>query len=220
MAPLPSTIRFKPSPFWKIEQFVTPLTILYEARATDRRSAACALRLNPQHVSLLKTNPTQYQVRLFCTTKAACDIANRSTSASTAAFVEFPASCDLRINGEQYKSSLKGSKKSPGRVPPPNLNKDKFLSMREGMLNRIELIYTNVAQKYYMAAALCSYTTPEAIVERLKKNKTRSRADIVGSMKRAAAEDDFEIGTATLSLRDPVSSRTCLHIEVRRTCWR
>lgn len=55
-------------------------------------------------------------------------------------------SCEARINDSPYSASLKGSKKTPGRVPPPNLNKDKTLITREGMVNKIELVYANAPQ--------------------------------------------------------------------------
>lgn len=76
---------------------------------------------------------------------------------------------------------------------------------RDGMVNKIELVYTNAHQKYVMAIALCTYTDVDTIVEKLRREQRRTKEDIIGSMKRAAAEDDIEVGTSTLSLRDPVS---------------
>lgn len=57
-----------------------------------------------------------------------------------------------------------------------------------------------------MAIALCRTTSVDSIVDRLKREKRRTKEDIIGSMRRAAAEDDIEIGSSTLSLRDPVSA--------------
>ncbi|CAO1625726.1 unnamed protein product [Sympodiomycopsis kandeliae] len=200
---VPSRINFKPSPFWKIENFLCAPILLPEAAMQSRREAVLDLKLNPQVSSLIKSQSTSYQVRLFCATKAAAEISERYPA--TSASVEFPVSCELRINGALYTSSLKGSKKQPGRVPPPNLNKDKTLITREGLLNKITLAYANTTQKYVMVAAFCSYTSAEENVERLRRQKHRTREEIIATMKKAAAEEDIEVGTSTLSLRDPLS---------------
>lgn len=76
---------------------------------------------------------------------------------------------------------------------------------RDGMVNKIELVYANVSQKHVMAVALCSYTSVDTIVSKLRQDKYKTREEIVGTMKKAAAEDDIEVGTSTLSLRDPLS---------------
>lgn len=221
---VPSRLNFKSSPFWRIQEFVSPTVILQEAAIQNRKTSNIDLRLNPQQLSLIKAPSSNYQVRLFCTTKAAAEIAERSPNHP--AHIEFPMSCELRINGNLYSASLKGSKKQPGRVPPPNLNKDKSLMTRDGMVNKVELVYTNILQvslrrtlarpsssthtqlslqKHVMVVALCVYTPVEAIVAKLQQEKRKSREEIVGTMKKAAAEDDIEVGTSTLSLRDPLS---------------
>ncbi|CAO1628889.1 unnamed protein product [Parajaminaea phylloscopi] len=200
---LPSSLAFRSSPFWRIEQFVSAPVLLSEAGPQVRKTSNIDLKLDSRTIGLLKAADSAHQVRLFCTPKVAADVAERNPASP--APVEFPASCEARINGHLYSSSLKGSKKSPGRVPPPNLNKDKTLMTRDGMVNKIELVYANAAQKYVMVVALCAITSVDTIVARLIREKKKSREEIVGSMKRAAAEDDIEIGTSTLSLRDPLS---------------
>lgn len=200
---VPSRLSFRPSPFWKIVQFLSSPYLISEAGAQVRKNAVIDVRLDDSTINLLKAPDSTHQVRLFCTPKAAADMSERNPQSP--AQVEFPMSCEARINGTLYSSSLKGSKKTPGRVPPPNLNKDKTLITREGMVNKIELVYANAMQKYVMVVALCTITSVEAIVTKLTKEKRRSREEIIGSMKKAAAEDDIEISRSTLSLRDPLS---------------
>ncbi|PWN17941.1 hypothetical protein BCV69DRAFT_295601 [Microstroma glucosiphilum] len=201
-AAVPRNVRFKPSPFFKVESMLTDTILLIEADST-RRTASLDLRLTAQQAQLLRTDSANYQARLFCAQKASAEISEKNPGMP--AFIDFPGSCELRINSSVYTSSLKGSKSKPGRVPPPNLNKDRTLITRDGVTNKIELVYTNAPYKYVMSIGLCKYTPPETIVAKLTSEKSRSREEIIGTMKRAAAEDDIEIGTATLSLKDPLS---------------
>lgn len=201
-AAVPRNVRFKPSPFFKVESMLTDTILLIEADST-RRTASLDLRLTAQQAQLLRTDSANYQARLFCAQKASAEISEKNPGMP--AFIDFPGSCELRINSSVFTSSLKGSKSKPGRVPPPNLNKDRTLITRDGVTNKIELVYTNAPYKYVMSIGFCKYTPPETIVAKLKSEKSKTREEIIGTMKRAAAEDDIEIGTATLSLKDPLS---------------
>jgi len=57
--------------------------------------------------------------------------------------VEFPASCDVRVNDTSLGVSLRGSKKHPGRVSPPNLNRNGSITLQPGRLNHVDMWYAN-----------------------------------------------------------------------------
>ena len=85
-----------------------------------------------------------------------------------AAPVEFPYTCDARINEHSLNVNLRGNKKHAGRVSPPNLNRNGHLSLQPGKLNRVELSYANAPSRYTMVIALCKITTAEQLTEQLK----------------------------------------------------
>ena len=58
--------------------------------------------------------------------------------------MEFPPTCEVRVNSSQLSANLKGMKKKPGTAPPPDIGK--HLRMVSGAANRVEMIYVNSQQ--------------------------------------------------------------------------
>lgn len=81
------------------------------------------------------------QLRLFCAPHAAYVA---SFDARHPAPVEFPVTSDVRVNRSPLSINLRG-KKTPAKVPPPNLNKDKKLNF-EVAYNFVELVYSQTNQ--------------------------------------------------------------------------
>jgi E3 SUMO-protein ligase PIAS1 len=115
--------------------------------------------------------------------------------------VEFPPTCEVRVNNVQLTANLKGLKKKPGTAPPPDLGQS--IRMNNGMQNRVDMVYVNSQQpiqpkartfsflttliivqihicyqKYYMIVCLVEATTVEQLVDKLKKGKYKSEEDI------------------------------------------
>lgn len=61
------------------------------------------------------------------------------------ATVEFPLGCEIKVNSNLLPINLKGTKKSPAKVSPPNLNKDGKFNVMNGVVNKVELIYTGAS---------------------------------------------------------------------------
>lgn len=113
--------------------------------------------------------------------------------------IEFPPTCEVRVNGTQLSANLKGLKKKPGTAPPPDLGK--VARMSQNSANRVEMIYVNSQQptppkvcdrwahnyllthgheqKYYIVVALVEVTSVDQLIERLRKGKYRQREDIL-----------------------------------------
>ena len=183
----------------------------------DRKNIALFVTIDPEQAKQLQT--PQYQLRLFCTTMEAHAA---SLSGRNPATVEFPLTCEARVNGQPLSINLRGSKKNIGRVPPPNLNKDKMLSMATGRPNRIELTYTNAPKRHVLVAAICEVTSVETLVERLRSKQLKSKEDLLSRMRQEAEDDDIEAGAATMSLKCPLSymrittpcrSTHCSHVQ-------
>ncbi|KAJ9479802.1 E3 SUMO-protein ligase SIZ2 [Pseudozyma hubeiensis] len=128
-----------------------------------------------------------------------------SLSGRNPATVEFPLTCEARVNTHTLSTNLRGSKKQAGRVPPPNLNKDNTLVLQEGRPNRIDLTYANAPKRHVLVAAICEITTVETLVERLRSRQLQSKEEVLLKMRREAEDDDIEAGAATMSLKCPFS---------------
>lgn len=93
--------------------------------------------------SFLPISP-KYQLRLYCTSSTfymPSSVGFRSVGLCP---VEFPATCEVRVNNVQLLANLKGVKKKPGTAPPADLGK----SVRSiaGVQNRVEMVYVNSQQ--------------------------------------------------------------------------
>ncbi|KAJ1582206.1 hypothetical protein NDA15_005279 [Ustilago hordei] len=212
-------INFRSSPFYEIKQFVSPIVQCQEAPTqADRKNATLFVNLTPEQSEQLK-NPATYQLRLFCTTVEAHAA---SLSGRNPATIEFPLTCEARVNNHPLSINLRGSKKNIGRVPPPNLNKDNNLVLLAGRPNRIDLTYTNAPKRHVLVAAICQVTSVDTLVERVRTKQFRSKEDLLSRMRREAADDDIEQGAATMSLKCPFSymriktpsrSQHCSHVQ-------
>ncbi|KAJ1024376.1 hypothetical protein NDA18_004544 [Ustilago nuda] len=212
-------INFRSSPFYEIKQFVSPIVQCQEAPTqADRKNATLFVNLTPEQSEQLK-NPAAYQLRLFCTTVEAHAA---SLSGRNPATIEFPLTCEARVNNHPLSINLRGSKKNIGRVPPPNLNKDNNLVLLAGRPNRIDLTYTNAPKRHVLVAAICQVTSVDTLVERVRTKQFRSKEDLLSRMRREAADDDIEQGAATMSLKCPFSymriktpsrSQHCSHVQ-------
>ncbi|KAH7345218.1 PINIT domain-containing protein [Rhizoctonia solani] len=213
-------IRFKPSPFYKVDQPLNPLVLCQENKdGSERRSQHFTFTLTADQSEKLQTN--KYQVRLYCTSSAHY-APNSFTNAPVP--IEFPPTCEIRVNNKNINANVRGLKKKPGTAPPPNLTP--FMSTVKGTLSKVELIYVNNVtpfspKKFYMLAQLVEVTTVQEVVARLKAGKQRSKDDVLTSMRKAAQIDaDIEAGPQKMSLKCPASyirintpcrSSTCVH---------
>lgn len=74
---------------------------------------------------------------------------SRSVNAQLPAPIDFPSSCEIKLNGFPVPFS-KGIKKQAGTAPPVDLStvdrgadKSKALSLAPGTLNKVEVVYVN-----------------------------------------------------------------------------
>jgi len=136
-----------------------------------------------------RVNSSKTQLRLFCTSSVFYAGSKLYATNTTPCPIEFPPTCEVRINGVQLTANLKGLKKKPGTAPPPDLGK---LVKYTGS-NRVDMVYLNtqsqqgvppkvcmlsfvgrdifqapVLQKYYMIAMLVEATSVEELVKDLK----------------------------------------------------
>lgn len=201
-------IRFKDSPFFSIDQAVTAVVECPESTsATDRRQQSLSFTLNNDQISKLKTPGDRYQLRLFCTSSIFYAGINSFRSNTMPCPMEFPPTCEVRVNNTQITANLKGLKKKPGTAPPPDIGK---YSRITGGPNRVEMVYVNsqhpVQSKFYMIVMLVAVTTIENLVINLRAQHQKSANEVRQKMQQSMVEDDDIIaGPQKMSLRCPLT---------------
>ncbi|KAF8525164.1 PINIT domain-containing protein, partial [Hysterangium stoloniferum] len=202
------SIRFKSSPFYRIDQAVSAVVECPESTsAMDRRSQTLAFTLTSEQISKLQA--PNFQLRLFCTSSSWHTHHNTGFRTEQPCPIEFPATCEVRVNNTQLTANLKGLKKKPGTAPPPDLGS----SVRENtqIQNHVNMVYVNNQQpvlhkKFYMIVNLVEVTSVDQLVEKLRKGKYKSEGDIRAKMIQTARfDEDIEAGPQKMSLKCPLS---------------
>ncbi|KAI0651937.1 PINIT domain-containing protein [Trametes meyenii] len=220
------TIRFKYSPFFRVERLISPIVECPESTSSqDRRSQSLSFTMTNDILAKLNSTTQKYQLRLYCTSSTFYSPPGSFRNPITAPCpIEFPPTCEVRVNTVQLNVNLKGLKKKPGTAPPPDLGK----SVRgiHNQSTRVEMIYVNSQQpttpkKYYLAVMLVEVTSVDQLIDRLRKGKYKPKAEILAAMQKSVADDDEIIaGHQKMSLKCPLSymriatpcrSSTCVH---------
>jgi len=82
---------------------------------------------------------------LFCTSEDYYT-PNRPTAAQPVAPIDFPAVCEIKINGHAVTANTKGIKKQAGTAPPVDLGKagaGQALQLNGTGLNKVDITYLN-----------------------------------------------------------------------------
>lgn len=90
-------------------------------------------------MSLTHHSSAKFQLRLYCTSNT---FYSGFRPTATLCPIEFPPTCEVRVNGVQLTANLKGLKKKPGTAPPADLGK----TVRTTGQNRVEMVYVNSQQ--------------------------------------------------------------------------
>ncbi|GAA5931720.1 hypothetical protein JCM1841_003400 [Sporobolomyces salmonicolor] len=204
-------IKFRPSPFYYIHKTLTPAVTLAKAAQGDRKVASLEFALTEAQRNLLTrarespSNP-QYEVRLYCTSDANYN-AGRVTASQFPAPIEFPATCEVKLNGQPVQANTKGIKKQPGTAPPVNLSSKKGVSVSTspGSINKVDVIYVNTEKLYYLVAYFVEKTSVAKVVEKVKANKKKSKEEVIKSIVDLNSDDDVAAGSLGMSLKDPLS---------------
>src|SRR6266702_1767435 len=84
----------------------------------------------------------KYQLRLYCTSSSYFALgASGLRFGGNPCPIEFPPTCELRVNQVQITASTKGLKKKPGTASPAYLGNSVRIAL--GHQNRVEMVYVN-----------------------------------------------------------------------------
>ncbi|KAF9015110.1 PINIT domain-containing protein [Cyathus striatus] len=208
-APRPTGIRFKESPFFMIDQAVSGVVECPESTsATDRKQQTLSFTLNADQIAKLKAPDLKYQLRLFCTSSVFYAGHTGFRTSTLPCPIEFPPTCEVRVNSNIITANLKGLKKKPGTAPPADIGK--YTRMTSAP-NRVEIVYVNSQQpaqtkKFFLVVMLVQSTGVDELVKKLKDTRYRSGKEIKDKMIASLAEDDDIIaGPQKMSLKCPLS---------------
>lgn len=99
--------------------------------------------LHIELANLITFHSTKYQLRLYCTTSTFYSPSPTVFRPPTGPCpIEFPPTCEVRVNGTALQANLKGLKKKPGTAPPADLGR----MVRMSGQNRVEIVYVNSQQ--------------------------------------------------------------------------
>jgi E3 SUMO-protein ligase PIAS1 len=234
-APVPRpAILFKSSPFFRVDQTVSNIAECPESSSSgDRRQQVLLFSLNADQIGKLNSPDVEYQLRLYCTSSSYFALgASGLRFGGNPCPIEFPPTCEIRVNQVQITASTKGLKKKPGTAPPASLGTSVRVAL--GHQNRVEMVYVNSQtnsnqpppppKKYYMVVMLVQVTTVNQLIERVKKGKFRSREDVLAQRAQAAKDEDEDIvsGPQKTTLKCPLSygrittpcrSSQCVHVQ-------
>ncbi|KAI9445023.1 PINIT domain-containing protein [Lactarius indigo] len=227
-------ILFKSSPFFRVDQTVSSIAECPESSSSgDRRQQVLVFSLNADQIAKLNSPDPKYQLRLYCTSSSYFALgASGLRFGGNPCPIEFPPTCEIRVNQVQLTASTKGMKKKPGTAPPAYLGSSVRIAL--GHQNRVEMVYVNSQtnsnqpppppKKYYMVVMLVQVTTVNQLIERVKKGKFRSREDVLAQRAQAAKDEDEDIvaGPQKTTLKCPLSygrittpcrSSQCVHVQ-------
>ncbi|KIY64214.1 hypothetical protein CYLTODRAFT_425418 [Cylindrobasidium torrendii FP15055 ss-10] len=206
------TLSFKDSPFFSIEQTISTVVECPESNSsTDRRQQSLHFTLTQDHITKLNSPSPKYQIRLFCTSSTFYSPTPQAfRTMHGPALMEFPPTCEVRVNDKQIQANLKGLKKKPGTAPPPNIISYVRLNTSA---NKVDIVYVNSQQpaatkKYYLVVQLVKTTSIDSLVNKLKTENVTTAETVVARMKAsvsAADDDDIIAGPQKMSLKCPLS---------------
>ncbi|BGP12118.1 hypothetical protein JCM10213_004683 [Rhodosporidiobolus nylandii] len=204
-------IKFRPSPFYRVEKSLAGVTQLQKAAQGDRKVAVCTFALTEGQRGLLTkarespSNP-QYQLRLYCTSDTNWNL-SRPAANQFPAPIEFPPTAEIKLNGVVVPANVKGIKKQPGTTPPVNLSAKTgpAVNPSQAGVQKVEIAYVQTERVYYLVAYLIEYTPIEKVVARVKAGKTRSKEEVIQNIIDLNSDDEIEATALGMSLKDPLS---------------
>ncbi|KIK70931.1 hypothetical protein GYMLUDRAFT_303330 [Collybiopsis luxurians FD-317 M1] len=221
-------LRFKESPFFRVHEVVSSVLEcpgLESQNAADRRQSVLQFVLKQDQINKLKAADSKYHLRLFCTSSAFYSPTPTFRTFTPQCPIEFPSTCEVRVNQAQITASLKGLKKKPGTAPPPEL--DKYVNFNTTP-NRVDMIYVNSQQpsqpkKFFLVVKLVESISVPTLVENLRRNHFESSDRIKQQMQATTLEDDDIVaGPQKMSLKCPLTlarintpcrSSKCVHVQ-------
>jgi PINIT domain len=102
------------------------------------------------------------------------------------ATVEFPPNAEIRVNGHTLQATLRGPKKHPGRVTPPDLGTR--IVIKAGYKNTIDFSYSGALKEFVCAVSYVEKVEIGTLVKKLDE-KVWAKADVVKSREQQSSSE-------------------------------
>lgn len=152
--------------------------------------------------------------------------------------IEYPNNPDVTLDDYTVPFKERGLRGKAGSAPPLDLDKgSRGLARVPGRMMNLVMGHQgptlsknkSVSKKFYFQVVFCEITSMEDLLARLETLvPTDAAAELDKLRKRAAGQDEIQVGTSTLSLKDPLSgmritkpirSSQCSHLQCFDARW-
>ncbi|KAF2226681.1 putative SUMO ligase SizA [Elsinoe ampelina] len=193
---VPGRMVFKSSPFYHIQEALTPVQDLTEM-PQNRHQVNYSLVLS-ESVSHRLREDSSLKVMMYCTSSSIlgqyelCDIA-------------FPSQMDVRVNSDEVRHNFKGLKNKPGTTKPADLTP--YLRKNIPRFhNQMQINYALTSKRYSWIVNLVKKASAEELTERVRTNRVISKDSVVREMISKAKDPDIIATSSVMSLKDPIST--------------
>ncbi|WVW82607.1 hypothetical protein I302_104618 [Kwoniella bestiolae CBS 10118] len=252
--PAPTLQNWKPNPMWKPIRALTSMEMLPDISHNENSHVRRERKTNfsiPNDV-IEKLNYTRdhpnshprYAIRLFCTSSdhykplGMPALPGQPVPTNKAIPIEYPSNPDIMVDSYPLSFKEKGLRGKAGSAPPFDLEKSpNGLSRVPGRMTTVAMGHTgptvgkkkDVAKRFFYQIVFTEMTTKETLINRLKGLvPTSVEASLAEFRRRQEEDDDIVVGTAVMSLKDPlaymrmtrpVRSSKCTHIQCFDAQW-
>ncbi|GMK54141.1 hypothetical protein CspeluHIS016_0107270 [Cutaneotrichosporon spelunceum] len=247
-------VDWKRSPMWKPIKALTGMETLPDIVSNEsshtRRERRVIFSLPNDVIDGLnksKSDPHSsplYSVRLFCASNdyyrqpGMAGPPGQPVPSNRQVPIEYPANPDVLVDSHVVPFKERGLRGKPGSAPPLDLDKSsRGLVRMAGRMASVCMGHTGptaskrkeYSKKFYFQVVYCEVTTMENLLGRLESlAPTDPAVELARLRQQAAEDDDIQVGTSSLSLKDPLSgmriskpvrSRKCSHLQCFDARW-
>ncbi|KAL1408855.1 E3 SUMO-protein ligase pli1 [Vanrija albida] len=250
----PTLVDWKASPMWRPIKALTYAESLPDIASSESSSTRREKRIHfslptdvIEKLNLSKSNPRSrplYSVRVFCASSdyyrpsnmplapGMTPVSNRNVP------IEYPLVPDVMLDDHMVPFKERGLRGKAGSAPPLDLDKgSKGLIRIAGRMATMTFGHTGptvgkkkeLSKKFWFQIVFTEVTTIDDLLARLEQLVPTDAATELEKLRRRAAEDDdIEVGTSALSLKDPLSgmritkpvrSSQCRHLQCFDARW-
>ncbi|KAI5452495.1 E3 SUMO-protein ligase pli1 [Naganishia albida] len=210
-------ISWKSTPGWKAIKALSDIYLLpaiEDGHNAERRNKIIALIMNQVDLDAINApvppGQPKKEIRLFCTSS---DYYPTCIAAGQAAPLEFPYNSEITVDSRvvTYRKGLKGRANTAAPValdgPTHPIKKYNMAQSNISMthvgpsLNK----KTKEPKKFFFQICLTEITPFAEMQRKIINGRKKTKAEILAGMKASAAEDDIQLGSTKVSLKDPIS---------------
>ncbi|BEI93876.1 uncharacterized protein CcaverHIS019_0603350 [Cutaneotrichosporon cavernicola] len=247
-------VDWKRSPMWKPLKALTGMETLPDIMSNEsshtRRERRVVFSLPNDVIEALnksKSDPRSrplHSVRLFCASNDSyrqpgmAGPPGQPIPSNRQVPIEYPSNPDVLVDGHTVPFKERGLRGKPGSAPPLDLDKSsRGLVRMAGRMASVSMGHTGptaskkkeYSKKFFFQVVYCEVTTMEDLLGRLESlTPTDPEVELARLRQQAAEDDDIQVGTSSLSLKDPLSgmritkpvrSRKCSHLQCFDAKW-